>query len=200
MQLKGKQRVAAGVVTAVFVGAVTAGGVALAQANQANQAAKAPVSSVQVVVGPVSEPGQPSSARCPEGMGALNGGFQAVTFTSSGSGDPYDGVTVNAPFKDGKGWSAMLLTGKVIARVVCVPNAQAPQAVAGPVSGEAALSVARCPGGTKAIAGGYVRETWYKNGYGESVDDIIVNAPTDSGDGWAAKQFHGKTIARALCS
>ncbi|WP_446039759.1 hypothetical protein [Streptomyces sp. SID1121] len=70
----------------------------------------------------------------------------------------------------------------------------------GPVREEAALTVARCPEGTKAIAGGYVRETWYKNGYGESLDDIIVNAPNDSDSGWAAKQFHGKTVARALCS
>ncbi|MET9484502.1 hypothetical protein [Streptomyces sp. NPDC006638] len=167
---------------------------------QANPAAKAPVSSVQVVVSPVSEPGQSFSARCPQGMGALNGGFQAATFASSNCGDPYDGVTVNAPFKDGKGWSVMLMTGKVTARVVCVPEAQAPQAVVGPVSEEAALSVARCPEGTMAIAGGYVRETWYKNGYGESLDDIIVNAPNDSGSGWAAKQFHGKTGAHALCS
>ncbi|WP_405846201.1 hypothetical protein OG211_00355 [Streptomyces niveus] len=112
------------------------------------------MSSVQIVVGPESEPGQPSSARCPEG----------------------------------------------IARAVCVPEAQAPQAVVGPVSEEAVLSVARCPEGTKAIAGGYVRETWHKNGYGESLDDIIVSAPNDSGTGWAAKQFHGKTVARALCS
>ncbi|GLV88454.1 hypothetical protein Slala03_81430 [Streptomyces lavendulae subsp. lavendulae] len=197
MQLRGKQRLAAGVVAAAFVGAATAGGVTLAQANPA---AKAPVSSVQVVVGPESEPGQPSSARCPEGMGAINGGFQATSFHRSNGGDPYDGVTVNAPFKDGKGWSAMLMTGKVIARVVCVPEDQAPQAVVGPVSEEAAMSVARCPAGTKAIAGGYVRETWYKNGWGESLDDIVVNAPNDSGSGWAAKQFAGKTVARALCS
>ncbi len=122
----GKQRLVAGVVAAAFVGAATAGGVTLAQANPA---AKAPVSSVQVVVGPVSEPGQSFSARCPQGMGALNGGFQAATFASSNGGDPYDGVTVNAPFKDGKGWSAMLMTGKVTARVVCVPEARAPQAV-----------------------------------------------------------------------
>lgn len=197
VQLRGKTRLVAGVVAAAVVGAATAGGVTLAQANPA---AKAPVSSVQVVVGPESAPGQPSSARCPEGMGAINGGFQATSFSQSGGGDPYDGVTVNAPFTDGKGWSAMLMTGRVIARAVCVPAAQAPQAVVGPVSEEAGMSVARCPGDTRAIAGGYVRETWYKNGYGESLDDIIVNAPNDSGSGWAAKQFHGKTVARALCS
>ncbi|MHB0895662.1 hypothetical protein [Streptomyces sundarbansensis] len=197
VQLRGKQYLVAGAATAAVAGVATASGVT---PTQANPAAKAPVSSVQVVVGPESEPGQPSSARCPEGMGAINGGFQAVTFSRSGGGDPYDGVTVNAPFKDGKGWSAMLMTGKVIARVVCVPEAQAPQAVVGQVSAEAGLSVARCPGDTKAIAGGYVRETWYKNGYGESLDDIIVNAPNDSGSGWAAKQFQGKTVARALCS
>ncbi|GGY13200.1 hypothetical protein GCM10010326_00500 [Streptomyces xanthochromogenes] len=197
MQLRGKQRLVAGVVAAAFVGAVTAGGVTLAQANTA---AKAPVSSVQVVVGPESEPGQPSSARCPQGMGAINGGFQAISFYRSNGGDPYDGVTANAPFKDGKGWVAMLLAGKVRARAVCVPEDQAPQAAVGPVSEEDALSVARCPEGTKAIAGGYVRDTWYKNGYGASLDDITVNAPNDSGTGWAAKQFHGKTVARVLCS
>lgn len=174
--------------------------VGVATVDPANAAAKAPVSSVQVVVGPESEPGQPSAARCPGGMGVLNGGFQAVTFARSGGGDPYDRVTVNAPFKDGKGWSAMLMTGKVRARAVCVPKAEAPQAVVGPVSEEAGASIARCPEGTEVVAGGYVRETWYKNGYGESGDDIIANTPNSDGNGWAAQQFHGKTVARALCS
>ncbi|MGW5120670.1 hypothetical protein ACWEQ8_35330 [Streptomyces noursei] len=167
---------------------------------QANTKAAVPVSPVQIVVGPESQPGQPSSAQCPDGMGVLNGGFQAVTFSRSGGGDPYDGVTVNAPFKNGKGWVALLMTGKVRARAVCVPEAQAPHAVVGTVSDEAGDSVARCPEGTKAIAGGYVRETWYRNGYGESTDDITANAPTADGSGWYARQFHGKTVARALCS
>ncbi len=167
---------------------------------QANTTAQAPVSSVQIVVGPESAPGQPSEAHCPDGMGVLNGGFQSVTFSRSGGGDPYDGVTVNAPFRNGKGWVALLMTGKVRARAVCVPEAQAPQAVVGKVSGEADDSVARCPAGTKAVAGGYTRETWYRNGYGESTDDIVANAPTMDGSGWYARQFHGKTVARALCS
>ncbi|MGW4345286.1 hypothetical protein ACWEL8_09440 [Streptomyces sp. NPDC004690] len=167
---------------------------------QAGTKAAAPVAQVQIVVGPESEPGQPSYARCPDGMGVLNGGFQAVTFSRSNDGDPYDSVTANAPFADGKGWAALLMTGKVRARAVCVPDAQAPQAVVGPVSAEASTSVARCPEGTKAIAGGYVRDTWYRNGDGESTDDITANAPTQDGSGWYARQFHGKTKARALCS
>ncbi|MEU8712433.1 hypothetical protein [Streptomyces sp. NPDC048663] len=195
-QLK-KHRLAAGATAAALIGAATIGGVNIAQANTK---AAAPVSEVQIVVGPESEPGQPSNAHCPDGMGALNGGFQAITFSRSGGGDPYDGVTVNAPLKNGKGWVAMLMTGKVRARAVCVPETQAPQAVVGPVSEEESDSVARCPEGTKAIAGGYVRETWYRNGWGESLDDIIANAPTQDGSGWYARQFHGKTVARALCS
>ncbi|MFF4716903.1 hypothetical protein ACFY2V_36750 [Streptomyces eurythermus] len=192
-----KYRLTAGATAAALAGAAVIGGVTFAQASTK---AAAPVSPVQIVVGPESEPGQPSNAQCPDGMGVLNGGFQSVTFSRSGGGDPYDGVTVNAPFKNGKGWVALLMTGKVRARAVCVPEAQAPQAVVGTVGDEAGDSVARCPEGTKAIAGGYVRETWYRNGYGESTDDIIANAPTQDGSGWYARQFHGKTVARALCS
>ncbi|MEH0400741.1 hypothetical protein ACFY7V_34360 [[Kitasatospora] papulosa] len=192
-----KHRLAAAATAAALIGAAAIASVNIAQANAK---AAAPASQVQIVVGPESEPGQPSNARCPDGMGAINGGFQAVTFSRSGGGDPYDGVTVNAPFADGKGWVALLMTGKVRARAVCVPDAQAPQAVVGAVSAEEGESVARCPEGTKAIAGGYVRDTWYRNGYGESTDDITANAPTQDGSGWFARQFHGKTVARALCS
>ncbi|MFE3635043.1 hypothetical protein [Streptomyces sp. NPDC059168] len=60
--------------------------------------------------------------------------------------------------------------------------------------------MARCPAGTKAVAGGFVRDSWYRNGYGESTDDIMSNGATMDGSGWFTQQFHGKTVARALCS
>ncbi|MDR3083264.1 MAG: flagellin [Streptomyces sp.] len=194
-----KHRLAACVTAAglVATAAITAGGMTTASAQTK---AKAPVSQVKVVVGPISAPGGESVARCPDDMRVLNGGYNAITFSKSGGGDPYDGVQANAPTQDGKGWFADLMTGQVQARAVCVPAAEAPQVVVGPTSGEHADSDAVCPEGTGVVGGGYVAESWYKNGYGESTDDVTANAPRSGGDGWYARLFAGKVQARALCS
>ncbi|SNR27816.1 hypothetical protein [Actinomadura mexicana] len=173
---------------------------AAAQPGSAPRSAKAPVSQIEIVVGPQSGRGQLSQATCPASKRVLNGGFESTGFSQSGSGDPYDGVTANGPTLDGRGWVARLLTGTIRARAVCVPESQAPQARGGPESTPHGESAALCPGGTKAIAGGYVAKTWPKNNYGESLDDVFTNAPRGDGGGWSAKLFNGKVEARALCS
>ncbi|MFD8833256.1 hypothetical protein [Streptomyces griseofuscus] len=61
----------------------------------------APVSRARTVVGPTSESGEPSVAHCPAGMRVLNAGYNAVSFSQSDGGEPYDGVQANAPLSDG---------------------------------------------------------------------------------------------------
>ncbi|QHC32153.1 MULTISPECIES: hypothetical protein [unclassified Streptomyces] len=192
-------RLAAVVAAAGLVGAsaVAVGGLSTASAQAT--AAAAPVSRARTVVGPASEPGEPSVAHCPEGMRVLNGGYNTAAFSQSNGGEPYDGVQADAPLSDGKGWFAGLMTGRVQARAVCVPQDEAPRVVVGPTSGEHADSDAHCPEGTDAVGGGYYAQSWYKNGWGESQDAVTASAPLAGGKGWYARQFAGKVQARALC-
>ncbi|MFJ9423221.1 hypothetical protein [Streptomyces sp. NPDC101249] len=168
--------------------------------TQTQTQARAGYAKVQIVVGPTSESGKDSAAVCPDGMAVLNGGFQSRSYSKSGGGEPYDAIIVDAPTKDGKGWWAQELHGQVQARAVCVPQGEAPQVVVGPVSGENSDSDAYCPSGTAPVGGGFVARSWYKNGWGESQDDTLANAPTASGSGWFARLFAGKVEARALCA
>ncbi|MEV5986349.1 hypothetical protein AB0L85_15190 [Streptomyces sp. NPDC052051] len=194
-----KQRLTACATAAVLfgTGAALAGNLTTAPAQAA---AKAPVSRAQTVVGPTSDSGQISVAYCPSGMKVLNGGYNSITFSESYGGEPYDAVRMNAPTMDGKGWFANLLTGKIQARAVCVPDAEAPRVAVGPTSGEHSDSDARCPAGTNVIGGGFVAQTWRRNNLGESQDDVTANAPIADGKGWYARQFGAKVQARALCS
>ncbi len=61
----------------------------------------APVARARTVVGPASESGEPSVAHCPAGMRIPNAGYNAVSFSQSNGGEPYDGVQANAPLSDG---------------------------------------------------------------------------------------------------
>ncbi|MEW1656581.1 hypothetical protein [Streptomyces sp. NPDC093707] len=194
-----KHRLTACAAAAVLVGtgAAVSGDMTTAPAQAA---AKAPVSRAQTVVGPVSEPGQVSVAYCPADMRVLNGGYNSITFSESNGGEPYDAVRMDAPTMDGKGWVANLMTGKIQARAVCVPEAEAPRVAVGPTSNDHSDSDAYCPNGTNVIGGGFIAQTWSRNGYGESQDDVTANAPIASGKGWYARQFAAKVQARALCS
>ncbi|MFY4718801.1 hypothetical protein [Streptomyces sp. LaBMicrA B280] len=194
-----KHRLAACLAAAGLVGtSAVAVGVLSTTSAQATAAA-APVSRARTVVGPTSESGEPSVAHCPAGMRVLNGGYNAVSFSQSNGGEPYDGVQANAPLADGTGWFADLMTGRIQARAVCVPQAEAPRVVVGPTSAEHSDSDAYCPDGTDVIGGGYSAQSWYKNGWGESQDEVTANAPIASGKGWYARLFAGKVQARALC-
>ncbi|MGW1123847.1 hypothetical protein [Streptomyces sp. NPDC002526] len=154
----------------------------------------------QVVVGPVSEEGEPSVATCPSGTKPVNGGYVSTDFRRAYGGTIYDAITANAPTGDGKGWGAMQLKGRVQARALCAPQDQAPQLVVGPVSEEGEHSVATCPSGTKPVNGGYV-STDFRHAYGGTIyDAIMTNAPTGDGRGWDAKQLKGRVQARALCA
>ncbi|CAL2071795.1 conserved exported protein of unknown function [Streptomyces murinus] len=195
-----KHRLAACVAAAGLVGASAVAVGTLSTTSAQATAKAAPVSRAQTVVGPTSESGGPSEARCPEGMRVLNGGYNAVSFSQSNGGEPYDGIQANAPLADGKGWFADLMTGRVQARAVCVPQAEAPQVAVGPTSGEHVDSDARCPDGTSVIGGGYYAQSWYKNGWGESQDEVTASAPIWDGKGWYARLFAGTVQARALCS
>ncbi len=92
---------------------------------------------------------------CPEGTRAVNGGYASASFQHANGGSIYDAVLASAPTKDGKGWFASQLKGKVQARALCAPEGQAPTLVVGPVSADGEASVASCPEGTRAVNGGY---------------------------------------------
>lgn len=83
---------------------------------------------------------------------------------------------------------------------MCVPAAEAPRVAVGPTSDEHSDSDASCPKGTKAIAGGFVARSWYRDGNGLSTDRVTANAPNYNGRNWYARLFYGKVEARALCS
>ncbi|WP_181794031.1 hypothetical protein [Streptomyces sp. WELS2] len=194
-----KHRFTACVAAAVLVGvgAAAVGGMTTASAQTTS---KAPVSQAEIVVGPISEPGSPSVAQCPDGMGVINGGYNSSSFSQSNGGEPYDGIVASAPLGHGKGWVAQLMSGRAQARAVCVPASEAPQVAVGPTSGEHEDSDARCPDGTSVIGGGYIAASWSRNGWGESQDEVTANAPIRDGKGWYARQFAARVQARALCS
>ncbi|MFF0630758.1 hypothetical protein [Streptomyces sp. NPDC004296] len=161
---------------------------------EARTTAKAPVTGVKVVEGPVADGKHPSVAVCPEGMRVLNGGFRSVTWGET------DAVIASAPMGDGRGWAAAEMLGKLRARAVCVPEDQAPQVAVGPRSGAGGDSEAHCPTGTKAIGGGYVTHGWSETHGGHNADAVTLSAPTKNGNGWWAKQQRGYIEARVLCS
>ncbi|MFI0425283.1 hypothetical protein [Spongiactinospora sp. 9N601] len=189
---------AAAAVAGLLGAAVAPAAAAKAQPVRTAIAAAAAIQT-QVVVGPLSQAGQESVAKCPSGTAVLSGGYHADSFSRSGGGDPFDGVRTDAPLSDGSGWAARLASGRTYARAVCVPNAEAPRVASGPVSGYKATSTATCPSGTRAVGGGYNSHGWFKDGYGESQDAVIASAPTANGTGWYAIQFEGRVEARALC-
>ncbi|MFD3949484.1 hypothetical protein ACFWRC_05630 [Streptomyces albidoflavus] len=153
-----------------------------------------------LVVGPVSADGEASVASCPEGTRAVNGGYASASFQHANGGSIYDAVLASAPTKDGKGWFASQLKGKVQARALCAPEGQAPTLVVGPVSADGEASVASCPEGTRAVNGGFASASFQHANGGTIYDFLDASAPTKDGKGWFATQLKGKVQARALCA
>ncbi|MEN3586433.1 MULTISPECIES: hypothetical protein [unclassified Streptomyces] len=108
----------AAIVGGVAVGLVgSAGAPALADTTGGDGA---PV----VVIGPLSEPGQPSYATCPDGTRLIGGGYEAVPVTVD---DPQtsppliaDMVDVNAPsYLQPNSWVTKMLNGQSRSYALC---------------------------------------------------------------------------------
>ncbi|MFF3523469.1 hypothetical protein ACFYYQ_22535 [Streptomyces albidoflavus] len=185
-------------VTALVLAVLPAAPQAAAEPSGAGASERA--AAPTLVVGPVSADGEASVASCPDGTRAVNGGYASASFQHANGGSIYDAVLASAPTKDGKGWFASQLKGKVQARALCAPEGQAPTLVVGPVSADGEASVASCPEGTRAVNGGYASASFQHANGGTIYDFLTASAPTKDGKGWFATQLKGKAQARALCA